>query len=130
MYIRNMDMMQCIHIPGPSKGCQMVHKGCRLTIPEGLIDTPWKVHLQMFCIYISIYTYIIYMNTHIYVSKSSGQHLLAFWSQHLQSRPMVLGGASLGGGIAMDFAVEHPEVCYRSGGGVEEQGADDGWETH
>lgn len=76
---------------------------------------------MMQCIYFYIYIYIdsfflhIYlcMHTHNYVSKSSGQHLLAFWSQHLQSRPMVLGGASLGGGIAMDFAVEHPEVCYR-----------------
>jgi len=42
--------------------------------------------------------------------EAKRQHLLAFWSQHLQSRPMVLGGASLGGGIAMDFAVEHPEA--------------------
>ena len=74
----------------------------------------------MYCIYIYIYKYLCTLICfHPYTSLPSsplkvfrieGQHLLAFWSQHLQSRPMVLGGASLGGGIAMDFAVQHPEV--------------------
>ena len=27
---------------------------------------------------------------------------------------MVLGGASLGGGIAMDFAVKHPEAAFET----------------
>ncbi|CAE8598616.1 unnamed protein product [Polarella glacialis] len=40
-------------------------------------------------------------------------HLYAFWQQHLGSRPMVLGGASLGGGIAIDFAAAHPEAVER-----------------
>ena len=30
-------------IPGPSKGCHMVPKGCQFTIPYGSIGTPWKV---------------------------------------------------------------------------------------
>lgn len=36
-------------------------------------------------------------------------HLFAFWREKVQ-RPMVLVGASLGGAIALDFAMEHPEV--------------------
>jgi len=40
-------------------------------------------------------------------------HIYAFWKQHLGGRPMVLGGASLGGGIAIDFAVAHPEAVER-----------------
>lgn len=40
-------------------------------------------------------------------------HLYAFWKQHLDSQPMVLGGASLGGGIAIDFAVAYPEAVDR-----------------
>ena len=32
-----------IHTPGPSKGCQMVPKGCQSTIPLCLIGTPWEV---------------------------------------------------------------------------------------
>jgi len=37
-------------------------------------------------------------------------HLLAFWRERLDGRPMLLVGASLGGAVAMDFAVEHPEA--------------------
>lgn len=40
-------------------------------------------------------------------------HLHAFWKQHLGGRPMVLGGASLGGGIAIDFAAAYPEAVER-----------------
>lgn len=40
-------------------------------------------------------------------------HLYAFWQQVLGGRPMVLGGASLGGGIAIDFAAEYPEAVQR-----------------
>lgn len=36
-------------------------------------------------------------------------HLHRFWQQHIQ-RPMVLVGASLGGAVAIDFAVNYPEV--------------------
>ncbi len=36
-------------------------------------------------------------------------HLLAFWREKVQ-RPMVLVGASLGGAIALEFAMQHPEV--------------------
>lgn len=28
-------------------------------------------------------------------------------------RPMILYGASLGGAVAVDFALEHPEVCLK-----------------
>ena len=31
------------YIPGPSKVCQLVPKGCQLTIPQGLTGTLWKV---------------------------------------------------------------------------------------
>ena len=34
---------QALNIPRPSKGCQMVPKGCQFTIPWGFIGTPWKV---------------------------------------------------------------------------------------
>lgn len=37
------------------------------------------------------------------------QHLYQFWKT-LVRRPMVLVGASLGGAVAMDFALQHPEV--------------------
>jgi pimeloyl-ACP methyl ester carboxylesterase len=37
-------------------------------------------------------------------------HLLSFWREQLDSRPMLLVGASLGGAVAMDFALEHPEA--------------------
>lgn len=39
--------------------------------------------------------------------------LFAFWQTQLQGRPMILGGASLGGGIAIDFAAAHPEAVER-----------------
>ena len=37
-------------------------------------------------------------------------HLLSFWENVLKRRKMVLLGTSLGGGIAIDFAVSHPET--------------------
>lgn len=40
-------------------------------------------------------------------------HLYAFWKQHLGGRKMVLGGASLGGGIAIDFAASYPDAVER-----------------
>lgn len=40
-------------------------------------------------------------------------HLQAFWQQHLGGRPIAIGGASLGGGIAMDFAAAFPEAVQR-----------------
>ncbi|CAJ1447066.1 unnamed protein product, partial [Effrenium voratum] len=45
--------------------------------------------------------------------KAKREHIFAFWSQHLGSRPAVLGGGSLGGGIAMDFAVAHPQAVEK-----------------
>ena len=36
------------YIPGPSKGCQMVAKGCQFNIPWGLIGTPWKVLVYIY----------------------------------------------------------------------------------
>ena len=35
-------------LPAPSKGCQMVPKGCQFTIPYGLMGTPLKVQVG-FC---------------------------------------------------------------------------------
>jgi len=40
-------------------------------------------------------------------------HLHAYWCQRMGRRPMTLVGASLGGAVAIDFALHHPEV--RSG---------------
>jgi alpha-beta hydrolase superfamily lysophospholipase len=37
------------------------------------------------------------------------EHLYAFWKEHI-GRPMVLTGTSLGGAIAIDFALAYPEV--------------------
>lgn len=37
-------------------------------------------------------------------------HLRAFVEQRLGGRPVVLVGASVGGAIAMDFALRYPEV--------------------
>ena len=36
-----------VDVPAPSKGCQMVPKGCQFTIPEGLIGTPLKVQVYI-----------------------------------------------------------------------------------
>ena len=36
-------------LPAPSKGCQMVPKGCQFTIRQGLIGTPWKVLVELHC---------------------------------------------------------------------------------
>ena len=44
------------HIPAPSKGCQMVPKGCQFTIPWGLIGTPLKV--QVVILY-TLYTWTL-----------------------------------------------------------------------
>jgi len=41
------------------------------------------------------------------------EHIFAFWDQVLQRRPVALGGGSLGGGIAMDFCVAHPEAVEK-----------------
>lgn len=38
------------------------------------------------------------------------QHLHGFWQQVLGERPMVLGGASMGGATAIDFALTYPEA--------------------
>ena len=38
------------------------------------------------------------------------RHLLSFWENVLGKRKMVLLGTSLGGGIAIDFALAHPEA--------------------
>lgn len=37
------------------------------------------------------------------------EHLYQFWKKMIR-KPMVLFGASLGGAVAIDFALEHPEV--------------------
>lgn len=41
------------------------------------------------------------------------EHLLAFWRAKMGGRPMALVGASLGGAVALDFALEHPEAVDR-----------------
>ncbi|KAJ9528549.1 hypothetical protein QJQ45_020465 [Haematococcus lacustris] len=40
-------------------------------------------------------------------------HLEAFRQQHLGGRPLVLAGTSLGGTIAADFAIQHPQAVQR-----------------
>ncbi|CAM6098999.1 unnamed protein product [Calypogeia fissa] len=40
------------------------------------------------------------------------EHLYEFWKTHVK-RPMVLVGASLGGSIAIDFAVTHPDAVTK-----------------
>ena len=113
---------------------QMVHKGCRLTIPEGLIDTPWKVLVYIYILidcfaymYISKYTYIwtfifMFRNPQVNISwpfgRSISNHVLWFWVVP----PWV---------VALRWTL--PWNIPRSAtdcGGVEEQGADDGCETH
>ena len=42
--------------------------------------------------------------------ESKREHLRAFIEQHLNGRPVVLLGASVGGAIAMDFALHYPEA--------------------
>lgn len=39
-------------------------------------------------------------------------HLYSFWQQHI-GRPMALVGGSLGGAIAMDFALAYPEAVEK-----------------
>ena len=41
------------------------------------------------------------------------EHQYAFWKQQLNGQKVVLLGASLGGAVAMDFAVRHPECVDR-----------------
>ena len=45
--------------------------------------------------------------------KAKREHLYAFWKQVLGGKPMIIGGASLGGGIAMDFATAYPEAVEK-----------------
>lgn len=40
------------------------------------------------------------------------EHLYSFWQQHIQ-RPMALVGGSLGGAIALDFALAYPEAVEK-----------------
>jgi pimeloyl-ACP methyl ester carboxylesterase len=40
------------------------------------------------------------------------EHLFSFWQQHIK-RPMVLVGGSLGGAIALDFALEYPQAVEK-----------------
>ena len=42
--------------------------------------------------------------------ESRREHLYQFWRQHLGGVPIVLVGASLGGAVAVDFALHHPEA--------------------
>ena len=37
------------------------------------------------------------------------EHIRGFWEQHLGGEPLVVVGTSLGGAVAIDFAVQHPE---------------------
>lgn len=46
-------------------------------------------------------------------SLAKRDHLLGFWKDVLGGRPMVLVGASLGGAIAVDFALEYPEAVAK-----------------
>jgi pimeloyl-ACP methyl ester carboxylesterase len=45
-----------------------------------------------------------------YSPAAKREHLYQFWRQHLGGRPMVLVGASVGGAMAIDFAVQYPEA--------------------
>eukprot|EP00471_Norrisiella_sphaerica_P001509 CAMPEP_0184481048 /NCGR_PEP_ID=MMETSP0113_2-20130426/2600_1 /TAXON_ID=91329 /ORGANISM="Norrisiella sphaerica, Strain BC52" /LENGTH=305 /DNA_ID=CAMNT_0026859947 /DNA_START=379 /DNA_END=1296 /DNA_ORIENTATION=- len=41
--------------------------------------------------------------------REKREHLYEYWRQHIK-KPMVLCGASLGGAVAIDFALEHPDA--------------------
>ncbi|MEL6138099.1 MAG: alpha/beta hydrolase [Cyanobacteria bacterium J06628_6] len=41
------------------------------------------------------------------------QHLYQFWLQHIDARPMVLAGASMGGAAAIDFALTYPQAVSK-----------------
>lgn len=41
------------------------------------------------------------------------EHLKAFWKEHLGGRPIALMGCSLGGAVAIDFALNFPEAVEK-----------------
>ena len=44
--------------------------------------------------------------------EAKREHLLAFWEQHLQTRPALLVGSSLGAAAVIDFAVAHARAVH------------------
>uniref|UniRef100_A0A7S4GHZ0 AB hydrolase-1 domain-containing protein n=1 Tax=Eutreptiella gymnastica TaxID=73025 RepID=A0A7S4GHZ0_9EUGL len=48
-----------------------------------------------------------------YSPEAKRIHFYNFWKQHLGSQPMILVGASIGGAMAIDFALEHPEAVEK-----------------
>eukprot|EP00879_Flechtneria_rotunda_P024396 GHRR01025859.1.p1 GENE.GHRR01025859.1~~GHRR01025859.1.p1 ORF type:complete len:253 (+),score=59.60 GHRR01025859.1:181-939(+) len=60
----------------------------------------------------SEYTPFVQNTDLIIAPQQKREHLHAFWQQHIK-RPMVLVGGSLGGAIALDFALAYPDAVDR-----------------
>mmetsp|Transcript_15004 Transcript_15004/g.26628 ORF Transcript_15004/g.26628 Transcript_15004/m.26628 type:complete len:406 (-) Transcript_15004:533-1750(-) len=54
-----------------------------------------------------------YLGVKDFSAEAKLDHLYAFWREVVGGRPMALGGASLGGGIALEFAYRYPEAVER-----------------
>lgn len=77
-----------------------------LLYPE--MGTVFIVYMQIGCGY-SDSSVFMYDSQLPLGPEQRREHLYQFWKKMIK-KPMVLYGSSLGGAVAIDFALEHPEV--------------------